>query len=160
MYQEQAEMLNKMLKAAALVGLIVVSAYKHEFPSLRSGECQGDLKSIDSVWRLLIGLGCVPAAIGLGLRLTIPETPRFTMDIARNIVRATRDINSVVGGENDMATEDAFIRLIDAPIASWADFRVYFGQRRNFLILLGTSWSWFALDVSGSLAQCQFPRLS
>lgn len=41
--------------------------------------------AIDRTWRLLLGLGCIPAAIALYFRLTIPETPRYTMDIERNV---------------------------------------------------------------------------
>jgi hypothetical protein len=36
---------------------------------------------IDFCWRLLIGLGAVPGAVALYFRLTLPETPRFTMDV-------------------------------------------------------------------------------
>jgi PHS family inorganic phosphate transporter-like MFS transporter len=103
------------------------------------------------MWRILIGLGAVPGVIALYFRLTIPETPRFTMDIERNIDRATHDITNVVEGQSKEVDEDAFIQRIEAPKASWADFRAHFGQWKNFKILFGTSYSWFALDVSGSL---------
>jgi PHS family inorganic phosphate transporter-like MFS transporter len=52
--------------AAALVALIVVAAYKapllHDLPT--------NPKHIDYMWRLLIGLGCVPGVIALYFRLT------------------------------------------------------------------------------------------
>jgi PHS family inorganic phosphate transporter-like MFS transporter len=34
------------------------------------------------------------------------------------------------------------------PKASWADFRRHFGQWKNFKVLFGAAWSWFALDVA------------
>ena len=62
------------------------------------------------MWRLLIGLGCVPGALALYFRLTIPETPRFTMDIERNVdqVRTLLSISAkgaydVVGKEGHRA---------------------------------------------------------
>jgi PHS family inorganic phosphate transporter-like MFS transporter len=133
--------------------LIIVSAYKSSFPSAdSSGQCPTvNLDSVDAIWRILIGLGCVPGVIGLFFRLTIPETPRFTMDIERNIDRATHDITNVVGGQNEDVDEEAFIQRIDTPRASWADFCAHFSQRKNLRILFGTAYSWFALDVSGSL---------
>jgi len=130
---------------AALVGLIVVSAYKDSI--LASPNVQS-LEAIDFTWRILIGLGCVPGVIALYFRLTIPETPRFTMDIERNIDRATHDITNVVEGQKGEIDEDAFIQRIEAPKASWADFRAHFGQWRNFKILFGTAYSWFALDIA------------
>jgi len=99
------------------------------------------------MWRLLIGLGAVPGVIALYFRLTIPETPRFTMDIERNIDQASHDIKAVLSGA-DKADEDEFVQRIDAPKASWADFRAHFGQLKNFKIIFGTSYSWFALDIA------------
>jgi hypothetical protein len=34
------------------------------------------------------------------------------------------------------------------PKASWADFRRHFGQWKNFKVLFGAAWSWFALDIA------------
>jgi len=138
--------------SAALVGLIVVSAYKNSVilpqdAGLTTPSAQA-LEKVDFMWRILIGLGCVPGVIALYFRLTIPETPRFTMDIERNIDRATHDITNVVDGKKDQVDEDAFIQRIEAPKASWADFCAYFGQWKNFKILFGTSYSWFALDIA------------
>lgn len=99
------------------------------------------------MWRLLIGLGSVPGVVTLYFRLTIPETPRFTMDIERNIQQATADINTVIKGEKSKK-DDRAVQRVDAPKASWADFVCYFGKWENGKILLGTSWSWFALDIA------------
>jgi len=100
------------------------------------------------MWRLLIGLGCVPGVIALYFRLTIPETPRFTMDIERNIDQASHDIKAVTeDGIHRAVDPDEMIQRIEAPKATWSDFIAHFGKWQNFKILLGTAWSWFALDV-------------
>jgi len=138
------EQLLILSPAASLVAFIITVCYKDAI--LASSVTR--LTPVDYMWRLLIGLGCVPGCIALYFRLTIPETPRFTMDIERNIDRATHDIKGVLEHTKSNVEAHEHVQLIDAPKASWADFRNYFGQPKNFKILFGTSYSWFALDVS------------
>ena len=99
------------------------------------------------MWRLLIGFGAIPGAAALYFRLTIPETPRFTMDIERNLEQAAGDIQAVLHGRQAHLNDDVFIQRIDTPKASWADFKNYFGKRENLKVLFGTAYSWFAIDV-------------
>ncbi|KAG6893152.1 hypothetical protein C0992_011144, partial [Termitomyces sp. T32_za158] len=130
---------------AALVALVVVSAYKN---SILNDPSVDNPVHVDEMWRILIGLGCLPGCIALYFRLTIPETPRFTMDIERNIQQATDDIKNVLTTGTSHVDPDAPIHRIKAPKASWADFCAHFGQWKNGKVLLGAAWSWFALDVS------------
>lgn len=129
--------------AAALVSLIVVSAFKNHiihdpFPELRH---------VDYCWRILIGLGCIPGCIALYFRLTIPETPRFTMDIERNVRQAAQDIENVLSTGDFYVDPDAAVQRVKAPRASRRDFIAHFSQWKNGKVLLGTAYSWFALDV-------------
>ncbi|KAI0046571.1 phosphate permease [Auriscalpium vulgare] len=130
--------------SAALVSLIVVAAFKtqilHDNPTT--------LHHVDFCWRLLIGLGCVPGAIALYFRLTIPETPRFTMDIERNVKQASDDINNVLKDGSFYVDPDAVVQKVEAPKASRRDFIAHFSQWKNGKILLGTAYSWFALDIA------------
>jgi PHS family inorganic phosphate transporter-like MFS transporter len=130
---------------AALVALIITSAYKN---TILSSPSITQLHGVDAAWRLLIGLGCVPATVALYFRLTIPETPRFTMDIERNVDQASTDIENVISGQEKELDEDAHIQRIQVPKASWADFRHHFGQWKNFKLLFGAAYSWFALDIA------------
>lgn len=100
------------------------------------------------MWRLLIGLGCVPGAIALYFRLTIPETPRFTMDIERNVQQATSDVENFLANGTFVVDPDAVVQRVQAPKASKRDFLVYFSKWENAKILIGTAWSWFALDIA------------
>ncbi|PFH52894.1 hypothetical protein AMATHDRAFT_55725, partial [Amanita thiersii Skay4041] len=131
--------------AACVVAIIVVAAYKS---ALLNETDIHHLRSVDFMWRLLIGLGCVPGAVALYFRLTIPETPRFTMDIERNIEQAAADIETAVRGKNVIVDPERAVRQIGAPKASWSDFRRHFGKWENLKVLLGTSYSWFALDIA------------
>lgn len=107
---------------------------------------------LDYCWRILIGAGCVPGVIAMYFRLTIPETPRFTMDIERNVKHACRNIETVLSA-NGIAPgvwhvdPEASTERTNAPRASIRDFKRYFGRWRNARILFGTAYCWFALDV-------------
>ncbi|KAJ7664748.1 phosphate permease [Mycena rosella] len=106
------------------------------------------INHVDYMWRLLLGLGCIPAALALYFRLTIPETPRFTMDIQRNIDQATADINTALENGNNPRDPYAPVQRADAPRATRRDFLHHFGQLQNLRVLIGTSYSWFAIDVA------------
>ncbi|KAJ3877204.1 major facilitator superfamily domain-containing protein [Lentinula edodes] len=129
--------------AASLISVIVVAAYKDSI----IGDVSPNFNAVDHCWRILIGMGCVPGVIALYFRLTIPETPRFTMDIERNIEQATKDIDTIL---TTAANESQVVshQHLDAPVASWADFRAYFGQWKHLKVLIGTAYSWFALDIA------------
>ncbi len=139
----------QLVLAASLIAPIIVHACKDSI----LGDNLNDLKHVDHCWRILIGLGCVPGAIALYLRLTIPETPRFTMDIDRDIQRARVDIENVLGPEGGSATvywddPDAVVQRAEAPRRSHSDFVKYFAQPDNLLLLFGVAYSWFAIDAS------------
>ncbi|KAJ7475703.1 inorganic phosphate transporter [Mycena latifolia] len=130
--------------AAVLVGYIVVMAYK---PLILSDPV-GQPNHVDYMWRILIGLGCVPGVIALYFRLTIPETPRFTMDIERNVLQAADDIDNVLTTGRFNTDADAVVQRADAPRASRRDFAAHFGKWENMKVLIGTAYSWFALDIA------------
>jgi len=135
----------RYLLAAGLVGMIAVVAYRS---AIRDADYPGT-DPVDHIWRLLVGFGCIPGLLAFYFRFTIPETPRFTMDIERNISRATRDINKILSvGRHTVPKDMVEEKLVTAPRASLADFFRYFSKWRNLKILIGTAYSWFALDVS------------
>jgi MFS transporter, PHS family, inorganic phosphate transporter len=132
---------------ACIVSLIVVDAFKTQIIH----DDFAVLKHVDYCWRLLIGLGCVPGVIALYFRLTIPETPRFTMDVERNVRQATQDIENVVATGQFYVDEDAPVQRVQAPKASRRDFLAHFGKWENGKVLFGAAYSWFALDVRSSI---------
>ena len=112
---------NKLLTcspAAALVAFIIVRAYKGSILS----DDPTTFPHIDQMWRILIGLGCVPGVIALYFRLTIPETPRFTMDIERNVQQASQDVDNFLTTGTYYVDPDAAIERVQAPKASKRDF--------------------------------------
>ena len=73
------------------------------------------LRHVDFMWRLLIGLGCIPACVALYFRLTIPETPRFTMDIERNVQQAAADVENFLTSGTFVVDPDAVRVLRPVP---------------------------------------------
>ncbi|KIV94680.1 hypothetical protein PV10_02424 [Exophiala mesophila] len=85
--------------AGNLVSLIVVSI------SRRSSE-ENVSRSVDMMWRWIIGLGVVPGVIALVFRFAIPETPRFILDIEDDPVKAEFDATQLFGDPSiDSETE-------------------------------------------------------
>jgi len=70
------------------------------------------------------------------------------MDIERNVRRAAEDIEGALNGRGQAGDTDLIVQRADVPKASWADFRSHFGKWENMKVLIGTSWSWFALDIA------------
>lgn len=57
--------------------------------------------AIDGLWRLVVGISAVPALLAIGLRLTIPETPRYYSGIEKDLKKAERSIEKVRRPAND-----------------------------------------------------------
>lgn len=145
--------------AAAIVALIVTVAFKSQtITANKSSECDAGCKTaVDRMWRIIIGFGAIPGCIALYYRLTIPETPRYTFDVARDVERGGADATAYLAGKSSGSGDVDEIRRIEAmqspqqldvPKASWADFCRHYGQWRFGKILFGTAGSWFLLDVA------------
>ncbi|KAJ7616419.1 major facilitator superfamily domain-containing protein [Roridomyces roridus] len=128
---------------------IAFASGNHSSVPLCSATTTG-INHADYMWRLLIGLGCVPAVIALYFRLTIPETTRFMLDIERNVVRAQREIRGALAEQGAHVVRNGVEveQRAGAPVATRRDFLRYFGQWDNFCVLFGAAWSWFAIDVA------------
>lgn len=142
---------------AAVVALIVTSGFKESLETASSvGKCTGPcLEAVDKMWRVIIGVGAVPASIALYFRLTIPETPRYTFDVSRNAAKAGRDAQTYIAGKPDGEADEAQRAPVQQETscevttkkASWSDFWAHYLQWKNGKVLLGTAGSWFFLDV-------------
>ena len=113
------------------------------------------------MWRIVIGVGAVPGCLALYYRITIPETPRYTFDIARDTYKAERDVDRFLSGRepakmDEVQRMEAICyqgQLLRAPRSSFKNFRRYFRQWKNAKLLLGTCFSWMFLDI-GTLIDC------
>lgn len=101
------------------------------------------------------GFGAVPACIALYYHLTIPETPRYTFDVARDVEKANEGVEAYIASRSE-GTPDEVKRVqgqiaanenMKVPKASFKEFFAYYSQWKNSRILLGTAGSWFLPDV-------------
>lgn len=121
--------------AASIVSISLLACFKHAVAVNQD--------NLDYVWRLCIGLGAIPGLISIYFRLTISESPRYTLDVENDIERAAKNIDKVTNGSKHKV--EAKSEGVNK--ASFKDFCKHFSEWKNLKILLGTTVTWFALDV-------------
>jgi len=92
--------------------------------------------SLDVAWRLILGLGAVPAVVTIYYRIRMPETPRYSL--ARGAVgEAARTVGSITG---------VTVRSTGTAKTTRIPVRQFF--RTYGLLIFGTASTWFLLDVA------------
>ncbi|KAM3155540.1 Repressible high-affinity phosphate permease [Botrytis cinerea] len=91
--------------AATLVSLIAAASQRNSIPADATPEnCTGEcLKTMDSIWRWIVGVGVIPAVIALWFRLTIIESPRYTADVGRDSKKAASELSRYLPSEIESA---------------------------------------------------------
>ena len=86
-------------------------------------------------WRIMLGLGAIPAASVIYLRRKMSETPRYLVAVKQDTQKAAEIVFNLTGGHFDSAsTSDVSKQTL------WT--------RKNLIRLLGTAGSWFLIDVA------------
>ncbi|KAI9346886.1 major facilitator superfamily domain-containing protein [Obelidium mucronatum] len=114
-------------------------------------QIQSDYTVLDSVWRIALGFGALPALGAVYFRLTIPETPRFTVDVIGDTDKGLSDVDRVLAmnSVSNIASNWRQEEVATAKIAvRQGDFFTYFGKWKNMKTLIGTCYCWFSLDVA------------
>ncbi|MDA8291423.1 MAG: MFS transporter, partial [Actinomycetota bacterium] len=95
----------------------------------------------DTTWRVLLGLGALPAGAVLYVRSRMPESPRFTAHIRGDSEKAVADVASFSGGTvsgGDVVASSARRgRALDLLL-----------DRRLARLAFGTAASWFLFDYA------------
>lgn len=84
---------------AALVTMVLLAIFK--------GPVEDNVNNLDYVWRLCIGLGCIPAVATIYGRWTMPESPRYAVNVqndseaAHEAIRATENFRSKNRSNNE-----------------------------------------------------------
>eukprot|EP00884_Botryococcus_braunii_P010390 jgi/Botrbrau1/19352/Bobra.0826s0001.1 len=121
--------------SAALVAMAVLAGFKKAILA--------DLNALDTVWRIMVGVGAAPVIGALLLRIKLPESPRFTIEINNNPVLAKSNMQALMGFgrvREDLGSEDYGRHQI-----TWASFALY--VRRYWIILVPPAMCWLLLDV-------------
>ncbi|KAI8897244.1 phosphate:H+ symporter [Globomyces pollinis-pini] len=126
-----------------ILGIVMGAAVSLFTLSIYHDEIVKDIQTLDTVWRILIGFAITPGLFAVYFRLTIPESPRFTHEVTEHHLEMTPDEYLSKGPMGELATEH------HAPGEHLtADLLRYFGKWSNMKILIGTSLSWFFLDIA------------
>ena len=91
-------------------------------------------------WRLMLGLGAIPALAVIYFRRTMPESPRYLARVRGEVAQATSAMAAYSGGVV-RATVSQAPRLR-------ASFRDFITNPRNLLMLVGTAGTWFVFDYA------------
>ncbi len=97
--------------------------------------------SSNVTWRLLLGLGALPAAAVVYLRSRMPESPRFRAMVQGSVQQAAAELQVFSEGAIDTSST-----------AAGASERTSLGQfvrnRRMLVLLVGTAGTWFLFDYA------------
>ena len=111
----------------------------------------------DLAWRLMLGLGAIPAASVIYLRRKIRETPRYSLSVkgdevftAQTVAWVTGRESPALGGSKSTEAKGASSsgRASGGGVGSGSGFRTKLMSKPYLLRLLGTAGSWFLLDVA------------
>lgn len=166
---------------ANVVALVVTLVVRNHHPDPSP-------RSVDQIWRWVIGLALIPALAAAVLRLTIPESPRYTLDVSDNIAKAFDETNrfnnanlepawvkqaNMDAVSSALAADDSEIERGSAAFSSATyndrvdltdidqskiEGKQYFVRDGNWTTLLGTSMCWFWLDIGFYALSLNSPR--
>ena len=119
-----------------------------------------DTANPDHLWRIILAFGCIPTAATLYARLSLPETPRYTMFVQGNASQLVEDMNFVLAAERARASGENIplpSSIAGRPVGAAApapvmlqarktDYMQFF--RQYGMTLLGTASCWFLLDIA------------
>ncbi|KAJ0609838.1 putative ABC-type phosphate transporter [Helianthus annuus] len=134
--------------ASGIVALIVSSSFDHAFnaPAYRSNKLDSTAPQADYVWRIILMFGAIPAALTYYWRMKMPETARYTALVAKNAKQAAQDMARVLQVEIE-PEEQKVEKIAHDTRNSFGLFSKEFA-RRHGLHLLGTTSTWFLLDIA------------
>ncbi|KAM5556909.1 low affinity inorganic phosphate transporter 8-like [Rosa sericea] len=139
---------------AGVVALVVSRAFMLAFPAdnFKTNNVLSTQPEGDFVWRIVLMFGAIPAALTFYWRLKMPETARYTAlvkgdhdkaaaDMAKVLEKQIDNIPISTGGESETPK-----KVLD-PNSSYGLFSREF-VRTHGLHLLGTTSTWFLLDIA------------
>ncbi|KAK7336863.1 hypothetical protein VNO77_17413 [Canavalia gladiata] len=129
--------------AGGIFAIIVSAAFKARFsaPPYEVDPVGSTVPQADYIWRIIVMVGALPAALTYYWRMKMPETARYTALVAKNMEQAAADMSKV------MQVEIQAEPKIDDRSNSYGLFSKEFLSRHG-LHLLGTTSTWFLLDIA------------
>jgi len=97
--------------------------------------------SSDVAWRVLLGLGAVPAAAVIYLRRRMPESPRYQVQMQGRAEAAASQMSEYSAGAVEVSAPKAVAR-------HGMGLRAFLSNRKFLVMLAGTAGCWFLLDYA------------
>jgi len=149
---------------AQLVGVWVLLGHNDAY-GLQEKQCGLDhlhheecKKIVDGIWRIVIGSGAVPALLAIIFRFFLYDCGLYTLEVKNKPGIAFRDTQRVYGAPpatDGLPMVQPGVYPVHSPPSqpvpvqfSMEDLTNYFVRDKNWYYLLGTSMTWFFLDVS------------
>lgn len=136
--------------AGGVFAIIVSAAYKAKYPapSYEQNALASTVPQADHVWRIIVMFGAVPALLTCYWRMKMPETARYTALVAQNAKKAAADMSKVL--QVDLTAKE---QQKDEEVEGSKKNKLFglFSKeflRRHGLHLLGTTSTWFLLDIA------------
>ncbi|CAI8582950.1 unnamed protein product [Vicia faba] len=129
--------------AGGIFAIIIAAIFKSNYdsPSYAVDPLGSTVPQADYVWRIIMMVGALPAALTYYWRMKMPETARYTALVAKNTAQAAADMSKVlqveIQAEEPVKEEKEKFGLFSNEFLS-----------RHGLHLLGTSITWFLLDIA------------
>ncbi|XP_047309458.1 probable inorganic phosphate transporter 1-3 [Impatiens glandulifera] len=133
---------------SGIVSLIVSASFDRAFPSptYAVSPLASTRPESDYIWRIILMFGALPAGITFYWRIKMPETARYTALVAHNAKQAAEDMKRVLNTEI-VAEEEKVQQIMNDSSNNFGLFTKQF-LRRHGLHLLGTTSTWFLLDIA------------
>lgn len=109
--QPVGQLLANVLSLAAVQGYKPWIEKELHYCKPDNDEC---FRAIDRLWRLVVGIGIIPAVIALVFRFTIPESPRYTLDILQN-TQGTLEDTAKYYGAPELHPEHGNVEMMPTP---------------------------------------------
>ncbi|KAL9062915.1 MAG: hypothetical protein Q9157_008543 [Trypethelium eluteriae] len=158
------------IAAVAIVSLIVTKAVQRRHP-YNPEQPETSARAVDQIWRWVFGLSLLPALVTAIMRFTIPESPRYTLDVLNDPLKASKETDRLKGftpgsevfSQSDTAVNSRCLESneeeivtnggnSDGPVedgdAKGLTMRQYFWIEGNWRYLFATSAIWLLMDFS------------
>ncbi|WP_203114713.1 MFS transporter [Alicyclobacillus sp. TC] len=96
----------------------------------------------DLAWRIMLGLGAIPALAVIYLRRTLPESPRFEAQVKGREAEAASTMRKFTNGTVD-AKSNSLTKNVQR-----LTFRQFITNPRFLITLIGTAGTWFVFDYA------------
>lgn len=132
--------------SGGIFAILISAAFDARFPapSYAVDPVRSTIPQADYVWRIILMVGSIPAAMTYYWRMKMPETARYTALVAKNAKQAASDMGKVL--QCEIQDEQHKVEKMAAG-TTWGLFSKEFA-RRHGLHLVGTATTWFLLDIA------------